>query len=186
MKQFSLAAVMLAATLAAAGPAAAQLSAGGGEPAPTPHGPAPDVAPPAIPGEADSQSLATGASLQTPAVTNPTTALFDAINNGDYDAAQDAISRGADENARNPLGETPLDLSIALNRNTITFMLLSARNEGGQTPPSARPLPSAPIATAPTLSPTPARLLPQSHFTAGTSAAVQPDPNAGFLGFSGK
>ena len=58
----------------------------------------------------------------------PTVALFDAINRGDGLAARDAINRGADMNGHNILGQTPLDLSIDLNRNPITFLLLSLRD----------------------------------------------------------
>ena len=61
----------------------------------------------------------------------PNDALFDAINRGDIASARDAINRGADFNARNVLGLTPLDQSIDLSRNDITFLLLSLR---GATP----------------------------------------------------
>ena len=55
----------------------------------------------------------------------PTDALFDAINRGDIASARDSLNRGADFNARNVLGLTPLDQSIDLARNDITFLLLS-------------------------------------------------------------
>ncbi|CEF55451.1 ankyrin repeat domain-containing protein [Acetobacter ghanensis] len=58
----------------------------------------------------------------------PTVALFEAINRGSVSSARDAINRGADLNGRNILGQTPLDMSIDLNRNPITFLLLSLRN----------------------------------------------------------
>ncbi|MBR2125059.1 MAG: ankyrin repeat domain-containing protein [Acetobacter sp.] len=58
----------------------------------------------------------------------PTTALFNAINRGDAIAAREAINRGADMNGHNILGQTPLDMSIDLNRNSITFLLLSLRD----------------------------------------------------------
>ena len=89
----------------------------------------PDIAPAGVPG-AVSAPLATGPRLRKN-IGDPTTALFNAIDKNDYSAAQDAVSRGADLNAQNPLGETPLDLSVALNRSAITFMLLAARNEDG-------------------------------------------------------
>jgi hypothetical protein len=57
----------------------------------------------------------------------PNEALFDAINRGDPGTAQDALSRGADLDARNVLGMTPLELSVDLSRNDITFLLLSLR-----------------------------------------------------------
>ena len=62
----------------------------------------------------------------------PNEALFDGINRGDIVYVKDAISRGADLNARNVLGLTPLDLSVDLGRNDITFLLLSMRS-----PPSS-------------------------------------------------
>jgi hypothetical protein len=57
----------------------------------------------------------------------PTEALFDAINRGDITSARDAISRGADLAGKNILGLTPLELSVDLGRNDITFLLLSYR-----------------------------------------------------------
>jgi hypothetical protein len=57
----------------------------------------------------------------------PTDALFDAINRGDIGTARDAISRGADLHGHNVLGMTPLELSVDLGRNDISFMLLSMR-----------------------------------------------------------
>jgi hypothetical protein len=59
----------------------------------------------------------------------PTDALFDAINRGDIAAARDAINRGADMDGVNILGMTPMELSVDLGRNNISFMLLSMRGE---------------------------------------------------------
>ena len=61
----------------------------------------------------------------------PTEALFDAINRGDILTARDAISRGADLDGTNLLGVTPLELSVDLGRNDISFLLLSLRGAGG-------------------------------------------------------
>lgn len=58
---------------------------------------------------------------------NPTQSLFEAINVGNLYAAQDALNRGADLHATNVLGQTPLEMSIDLNRDRITFLLLSMR-----------------------------------------------------------
>ena len=77
----------------------------------------------------------------------PTDALFDAINRGDIAAARDALNRGADLNGVNILGMTPMELSVDLGRNDISFLLLSMRGEdsnrgssaGRETPPSAPP-----------------------------------------------
>ena len=61
----------------------------------------------------------------------PNEALFDAVNRGDILAARDAIGRGADLNATNVLGLTPVELSVDLGRNDITFLLLSMRGASG-------------------------------------------------------
>lgn len=58
---------------------------------------------------------------------NPTQSLFDAINIGDLRGARDALNRGADLRATNVLGQTPIEMSIDLNRDRITFLLLSMR-----------------------------------------------------------
>jgi hypothetical protein len=57
----------------------------------------------------------------------PTPALFDAINRGDLYAARDAVARGADPDATNVLGLTPLDAAVDQGRNDIMFFLLSVR-----------------------------------------------------------
>jgi hypothetical protein len=59
----------------------------------------------------------------------PTDALFDAINRGDIAGARDALNRGADLNGVNILGMTPMELSVDLGRNDISFLLLSMRGE---------------------------------------------------------
>jgi ankyrin repeat protein len=58
---------------------------------------------------------------------SPNDALFDAINRGDGAAARDAMNRGAQLDAKNVLGQTPIDAAIEANRNDITFLLLSMR-----------------------------------------------------------
>ncbi|HYZ25244.1 MAG TPA: hypothetical protein VE690_24175 [Rhodopila sp.] len=60
---------------------------------------------------------------------SPNDALFDAINRGDIVAARDALNRGADLSAVNVLGMTPMELSVDLGRNDISFLLLSMRGE---------------------------------------------------------
>jgi hypothetical protein len=65
---------------------------------------------------------------------SPTEGLFDAINRGDLTAARDAINRGADLGGQNLLGMTPLELSVDLGRNDISFVLLSMRGDN----PNAR------------------------------------------------
>jgi hypothetical protein len=129
----------------------------------------------------------------------PTEALFDAINRGDIASARDALNRGADLNGVNVLGMTPMELSVDLGRNDISFLLLSMRGEDsgrgsrsvgrdstGQgdssTPaPAAKAAkamkPSAPIKAAQVA----ARPLATPKLFANDGGT--PLPNAGFLGF---
>ena len=95
------------------------------------------------------------------------------------------MSRGADLNAQNPLGETPLDLSVALNRSAITFLLLAARNEDGDGASEAGPAPtmrSAPVRTV-TISDHTHAPRPQPVPVMGNNPGT-PDAAAGFLGFN--
>ncbi len=185
------------ALLLAAAPASAQMALGGGGPggapggAPQPQAPVPDIAPPALPGAGTPAPLATAPVAQKPAIADPTQALFAAVNSGDYNAAQDALSRGADLTAKNALGETPLDLSIALNHSNITFLLLATRNEtgGDNGAPPAGPAATTP-APASAIPAAPARAtLTTAHASVPAVAIVPgnnpgtPNPAAGFLGF---
>lgn len=88
---------------------------------------APEPLPDAIPGykAREPAAPATRASGDM----QPTDALFDAINRGDIAAARDALNRGADLNGVNILGMTPMELSVDLGRNDISFLLLSMRGE---------------------------------------------------------
>jgi len=179
---------------------------------PAPPAPPP---PPGVPGAAG------GLSKPAPAPPNqnelsPNTALFDAINRGDLTAAREAIGRGAQLNARNVLGMTPLELAVDLGRNDIAFLLLSILHEGGAAASSAGPalalsVPPAPaavpnagaagVASAAGAGGSVAELLvaskPGAAIPAPAARAVQPrpgvppgegpndpDPAAGFLGFS--
>lgn len=124
---------------------------------------------------------------------SPDAALFDAIDRGDIAGARAAISRGASLSARNILGQTPLDVSVDLGRNDITFLLLSLRNAGqvnGAPPPVPAALPARPAqAPAPAKRTTiaqpgrPARLpvlqVPRLFAADGGT----PAPAAGFLGY---
>jgi hypothetical protein len=74
----------------------------------------------------------------------PTDALFDAINRGDILTARDAISRGADLDATNLLGLTPIELSVDLGRNDISFLLLSLRGASGSAQAAKQPGEAAP------------------------------------------
>jgi hypothetical protein len=166
---------------------------GGNQPAATAK---PVEAPPALPGA--SSTTASAVPSNRPATDlEPNDALFDAINRGDIAAARDAISRGAELNARNVLGMTPMELSVDLGRNDISFMLLSMRgadNPRNQRAPNntaeqaltktgkqaarqtARTPKAAPVATqsAP----------PTARLFANDGGA--PNPSAGFLGFGGR
>ena len=107
---------------------------------------------------------------------SPTDALFDAITRGDISAAQDAINRGADFNARNMLGLTPLDESIDLGRNNITFLLLSLRSGADSAAAQAAPAsaaggrPAAP--TGPLASPTIATITPSATAPTATDTSA--------------
>jgi hypothetical protein len=90
----------------------------------------PQAAPAALPGAASRTDLV--APAQGTPIVDPTEALFDAINRGDIASARDAIDRGADLDGQSVLGMSPLDLSVDLGRNDITFLLLSLRNGDGR------------------------------------------------------
>ncbi len=86
--------------------------------------------PPALPGAESNDPAAPTGHASTDM--NPTAALFDAINRGDLTAAKEALTRGADLAGTNVLGEKPIESAIDLNRNDITFLLLSMRNNEEQ------------------------------------------------------
>lgn len=116
----------------ASGASAQGLIGNGGAAVPSPVRSAPNLPagrpqePPALPGAASRPGESSEhVTLDMP----PTDALFDSINRGDIVTARDAIQRGADLSGRNVLGMTPLDLSIDLSRNDITFLLLSMRSQ---------------------------------------------------------
>jgi len=162
--------------------------------------PAPTAARPPPTGLPGAQPKAAPAPpTQPPAMMSPTDALFDAINRGDLSAAQDAVSRGADLNGQNVLGMTPVQLSIDLGRNDITFLLLSAGGSGGaiasqtatavHTALGTKGVGSSKLARA-----TGRRSERLARATAAAPAPVQtprlfagnggsPIPSAGFLGF---
>ncbi len=154
--------------------------------APKAAAPIPSALPGATPGRGAAPADKSVADLP------PNQALFDAINRGDIGEARDAVDRGADIHAENVLGMTPLELSVDLSRNDITFMLLSLR---GAAPGaiSAKAVAAAARAPAPALrltkaadkrvaaKPAPAAALPRQY--AVSADPGRPDPQAGFLGF---
>lgn len=156
--------------------------------------PPPAVAPPpALPGAA-SDGAGAAPLTRVPADMEPNDALFDAINRGDVASAREALGRGADLHARNLLGMTPLELSIDLGRNDISFMLLSMRaaDDTGATQP--RPTTAAKSERKPQV-----RQVKRTPAHNATSVAAaekanrtprlfagdggEPNPSAGFLGF---
>ncbi len=155
-------------------------------------------APAAIPGARSNPSTVAPAS-RAAADLPPTDALFDAINRGDIAAARDAVSRGADLDGTNVLGLTPLEQSVDLSRNDITFMLLSMRGGGDvSSSASASVAPAAPANLPPTRVASRRRT---PHIEVQRSVASEdavparpaavlysgnggtPVPSAGFLGF---
>ena len=140
--------------------------------------------PPGLPGARSSATPAP--SEKSPADMEPTEALFDAINRGDIAAARDAISRGADLRGQNVLGMTPMELSVDLGRNDISFLLLSLRGDDGRRAPplaAAKP-PAKPAAGKATKVSVPAQrtAAPQTPRLFANDGGT-PVPSAGFLGF---
>src|SRR5687767_6115211 len=107
--------------LATAAPALAQTAGTPLRPN-TPPGGGPDRRPPpaALPGLVGRQAPAPIPGDPTLSL-SPNAALFDAISRGDLPAARDAVTRGADLNARNVLGLTPIDAAVDQGRNEIAF-----------------------------------------------------------------
>jgi hypothetical protein len=195
MKIIPIAVCGFAAALLLAPAAFAQSMVPNGQNGPSvqPKAPTPDFAPPAIPGAGPAPGIATAPKVAKVDQGDPTTELFTAINANNYNAAQDAISRGADLTAQNALGETPLDLSIELNQNSITFMILGARNEGSAAPPP--PVEASAKTTAHAMpaameSPPETYRAPDVPRTSTPAAIADnpgtPNPSAGFLGFGPK
>jgi hypothetical protein len=162
------------------------LTGGTRGPKAAPEAPAPAPAP-AIPGSRPADAPAPAEHL--PLDLAPTEALFDAINRGDVAASRDAIRRGADLNGRNLLGLTPLELSVDLGRNNISFLLLSLRGSGGEraqsaaaetepAPPHAPPQRGRSRQARRQLEEAPAAAPAPFPVSGGT-----PVPAAGFLGF---
>lgn len=154
------------------------------------------IAPPALPGASAAGNISAGPVNE--AGEDPTALLFSAINHGDYAQARAAVSRGANLDARNALDETPIELAVELNRNNITFMLLSVRAEEGggsgaagqgtEPLPPTKSGPKAPRAMH--FAASPRRVIPASTPSIPVAPASNqpgvPDPAAGFLGFGGK
>jgi hypothetical protein len=169
-------------------------------------GQAPAAPPDAIPGAKARQPVAPATKSANDM--NPTDALFDAIDRGDIAAARDALNRGADMNGVNVLGMTPMELSVDLGRNDISFLLLSMRGadsgqgsrasgRGGQPSVSDKPAPviartsaggkkSAANGKATAAPVTFAADKPTALPKLWSNDGGAPQPNAGFLGFGSR
>ncbi len=163
-------------------------------------GASPSKPPPALPGaRAEPTPVAPAAknAMDLP----PNEALFDAINRGDLAVAKDAISRGADLNAKNVLGLTPIELSVDLGRNQLSFYLLSLRGPLPNGSPSVaqRTAAAKPPTRAERLAAERAARADKAHQASTIADATpagpqtarlfsgnggQPNPQAGFLGFN--
>jgi hypothetical protein len=157
----------------------------------------PEQAPPSLPGT--KAPVEAAAPTASPADMTPTEALFDAINRGDVAGSRDAVNRGADLRGVNVLGLTPLELSVDLGRNDISFMLLSMR-DGDATSRSAtrtgaeRPDPASAVLRSGASPRAPSRsrvaaATPSNEPTAEgprlySGNGGTPIPAAGFVGFS--
>ncbi|MCR0982998.1 ankyrin repeat domain-containing protein [Roseomonas populi] len=132
-----------------ASPAFAQMGGGmAGRGAPPPAGNAARPPPPALPGLANRRAVEPIPAETPSANLSPNDAIFDAVNRGDLGAVKEAMSRGADLNARNQLGLTPVDAAVDQGRTEIAFYLLSARGSAGSGPTMA-PEPTPTPAPAP-------------------------------------
>jgi hypothetical protein len=143
--------------------------------------------PPAIPGAQPDEDSAVIPPDRVAAEMSPNDALFDAISRGDLAAAKDSLNRGAQLDAHNVLGQTPTDASIDLDRNDITFLLLSMRGSVASTAPNRTA--SAAQATASRRKGGRQSVIQASAQT-GQRAAHQlsadrgtPNPTVGFIGF---
>ena len=148
----------------------------------------PPALPGAVPADPDAPSTHSATDL------NPNAALFDAIDRGDLTAAKDALSRGADLQATNVLGQKPIEMSIDLNRNDITFLLLSMRADDTSSVQTASA--TAAPGTGGTGTDTLGHLSVHAHhgpadaaepvsFAAVDVHGGTPKPEVGFLGFGG-
>ncbi|ATJ91230.1 ankyrin repeat domain-containing protein [Acetobacter tropicalis] len=119
----------------------------------------------------------------------PTAALFDAINRGSISAAKESINRGADLHSKNVLGQTPLDMSIDLNRNPITFLLLSLRGNDDRVrtdvAAETRSMKMENGSGHLTIGGSAGRHGALPHESRYDTSGGRPQPDVGFLGFSG-
>jgi hypothetical protein len=134
----------------------------------------PPEPPPSIPGATANPDTVIPAD-KSAAELLPNEALFDAITRGDIASARDALNRGAQLDAHNVLGQTPTEASISLDRNDITFLLLSMRGTNQAHATQVAATTRAPVKGSKAALHT-QRALPSSD-------RGQPNPAAGFIGF---
>ena len=120
--------------------------------------------------------LAQGASAADGGVAASTQRLFDAIQANDLAAAQASVAQGANLDARDRWGMTPIELAIDKGYFPIAHFLTSARNYRRQAPTPGGQAPAQTTATegAPrSLAPPPVRTAPPG---AGKKAAKSAAP----------
>jgi hypothetical protein len=135
---------------------------------------APALAQQAAPGEARPNAAASG---------SPTDVLFDAIAVGNAEAVRDAVARGANLNARNVLGQRPVDFAIDVGRSDIAFTLLSLMRAGAPERPAAAPVAPPRPAAGRTAGATIAAPAPPRTPTLWANDGGAAQPGIGFLGF---
>lgn len=140
------------------------------------------AAAPVIPADPDTGNL------------SPNDALFDAITRGDLQAARAAVARGASIDARNVLGQRPVDAAVDRGRNDIAFFLLASRGPSSAAPPPPMDLSAPPTMATPRGRPAPAprqaaaqaappvKAMPMAPRLWANDGGT-PRPDVGFLGF---
>ncbi|MBP0491333.1 ankyrin repeat domain-containing protein [Roseomonas indoligenes] len=167
-----------------ASPAFAQMGGPGGgmigrnAPMPSGQGSAARPPPPALPGLANRRAVDPIPAETPSASLSPNDALFDSVNRGDLGAAKEAMARGADLNARNQLGLTPVDAAVDQGRTEIAFYLLSARGSAGSGPTFAPGEPAPAPAPAANARRGRAGREAQAAARAPSPAADEPEPDA--------
>jgi hypothetical protein len=146
-------------------------SGGGGEDKKAEKPPEP---PPSIPGATANPDTVIPAD-KSAAELLPNEALFDAITRGDIASARDALNRGAQLDAHNVLGQTPTEASISLDRNDITFLLLSMRGSNQAHATQVAATTRAPVKGS--------KAALRAQRALPSSDRGQPNPAAGFIGF---